>query len=219
MKKTFSFILSLTIVLGSLFLVLEAPSSVAALTKAQKTQCFKDWNGEQMKTISEKYDKYIDSKCADITGGNCHFDAKGVDAVGSVSCQKPAANPGGDPGGDPGGNPGGDPGGEDGFIQGGDKSCAGVSTSLIDCSSGKTGVEAFAEIVLVVVNFLSIGVGTIIVGAIVVGGMRYASANGNASQAQQGITIIVNAVIALLLFAFTYALVNYLVPGGVFTTS
>lgn len=87
-----------------------------------------------------------------------------------------------------------------------------IKTSIDYGCSGKG--DGITQIFLVAVNFLAIGVGIAVVGGIVFGGIRYASANGNASQAQQGITVIANAVIGLMLFLFMYAIINFLVPGG-----
>tara|TARA_B100002049_G_C16031550_1_gene354792 strand:- start:555 stop:950 length:396 start_codon:yes stop_codon:yes gene_type:complete len=67
-----------------------------------------------------------------------------------------------------------------------------------------------------IVRFLSALVGVAVVGGIVWGGMKYATANGNASKTQEGVSIIVNAVIGLALYIFLLAITNFLVPGGVF---
>lgn len=64
------------------------------------------------------------------------------------------------------------------------------------------------------VNFLAAGVGIVVVGGIVWGSIIYIHANGNSGKTQQGITLIVNSFIGLLLFIFMYAIMNYLVPGG-----
>lgn len=65
-------------------------------------------------------------------------------------------------------------------------------------------------------NFLAIGVGIVVTGGIVYGGILYSTANGNASQGQKAVTIIVNSIIGLLLFIFMYAILNFLVPGRLF---
>lgn len=88
--------------------------------------------------------------------------------------------------------------------------------TAIDYGCSGTG-DPVSQIVLVAVNFLAIGVGIAVVGGIVFGALRYTSANGNATQAQQGVTYIVNSVLGLLLFIFMYAIINFLVPGGLFT--
>lgn len=93
-----------------------------------------------------------------------------------------------------------------------DKDGKPIQTSINYGCSG-TG-DGITQIALVAVNFLAIGVGIAVVGGIVWGALRYTTANGNAAQAQQAISIIVNAVIGLLLFIFMYAIINFLVPGG-----
>lgn len=93
--------------------------------------------------------------------------------------------------------------------------CGDVETSIIDCtsSSGNPIINLFLDIV----NFLAIGVGVVVVGGIVWGGINIVRSNGNAAVMHQGIVIIVNAVVGLLLFIFMYAIINFLVPGGLFT--
>lgn len=69
---------------------------------------------------------------------------------------------------------------------------------------------------LEIFNFLAIGVGIVVTGGIIYGGIIYATSNGNASQSQKGVTVIVNSVIGLLLFIFMYAILNFIVPGRLF---
>jgi hypothetical protein len=69
---------------------------------------------------------------------------------------------------------------------------------------------------LTLFNFLAVGVGIVVTGGIIFGAIQYITANGNASQTQQGVTVITNSVIGLILFIFMYALLNFLVPGGLF---
>lgn len=99
-------------------------------------------------------------------------------------------------------------------------SCNGVQTSIdYGCKkiagSGAQSSPIFS-LLIVVINFLAVGVGIVVVGGIVWGAIQYISSNGNASKTQQGVSYIVNSVIGLILFIFMYALINYLVPGGLF---
>ncbi|MEO5499435.1 MAG: hypothetical protein ABIR46_02975 [Candidatus Saccharimonadales bacterium] len=94
--------------------------------------------------------------------------------------------------------------------------CAGITTSpIIKCDD--SGGNPILNLMLQIINFLAVGVGIAVVGGIIWGGLIYASSNGDSSKVQQAKTIIVNAVIGLLLFIFMYAIVNFLVPGGLFT--
>lgn len=98
--------------------------------------------------------------------------------------------------------------------------CCGQAQTSIDfkCESNKTGgANTVTSLLLTIINFMAVGVGIAVVGGIVFGALRYTSADGNAAQAQQGITFIVNSVLGLILFIFMYAIINFLVPGGLFT--
>lgn len=64
------------------------------------------------------------------------------------------------------------------------------------------------------VNFLAAGVGIAAVGFIVWGSILYAGSDGTAETAKRGISYITNAVIGLVLFLAMYAIINFLVPGG-----
>src|SRR5688572_23845194 len=58
---------------------------------------------------------------------------------------------------------------------------------------------------LALMNFLAFGVGIAVVGGIAWGGYNIISSNGNAGKMEEGVNIIMNAVIGLLLFIFMYA--------------
>lgn len=95
--------------------------------------------------------------------------------------------------------------------------CNGVKTS-VDFGCDPT-TDPVSAIVIAVINFLAIGVGIAVVGGIVFGAVRYTSANGDTSQSQQGIKIVVGAIIGLVLFILMFAILNFLVPGGAFNTN
>lgn len=90
-----------------------------------------------------------------------------------------------------------------------------VTTSVLDCPGSTEGRALIWQLLTIGVNFLAIGVGIAVVAGIAFGAFTYASAAGNADQAKKGISYISNAVIGLLLFIFMYAIINFLVPGGV----
>lgn len=98
--------------------------------------------------------------------------------------------------------------------------CNGVATSVdFGCKSVGTGVQATPvfSLLLAVVNFMAIGVGVVVVGGIVWGAFLYVTSNGNSGKTEQAVTIIANSVVGLALYAFLFAIVNFLVPGGLFT--
>lgn len=63
--------------------------------------------------------------------------------------------------------------------------------------------------------FMAGGIGLAVVGGIIWGAYMYITARANAAQTQQGQTIILNSVIALLLFIFMWAILQFLIPGGI----
>lgn len=100
--------------------------------------------------------------------------------------------------------------------------CGDVKTAIIKCDkkykSDSTKVETnpIWGILIMAIKIMSVGVGILAVGGLVWGGILYASAGDKADQVKQAVTIITNVIIGLLLFVFLAAIVNFLIPGGVF---
>lgn len=199
---------------------LDTPTASAALTKAQKQACYERWAGratgsaagEDAKSFDEaafkktncykertcKIERYEDGAvihCFNVETGE--FDSENID-------NRPSADP------DNAETSGGCNTGCGETVEG----CGDIKTSIIKCNT--KGGNPLMSILIQVINFLAVGVGIAVVGGIVWGGMMYASSNGDAGKTKQGVTIIVNAVVGLLLFMFMYALINFIVPGGVF---
>lgn len=101
--------------------------------------------------------------------------------------------------------------------------CGGVETSIIDCPDGSDTGEVkdsgVWQLLITIINWLTMGVGIAVVAGIVFGAVRYITSDGNPGQAQQGMSVITNAIIGLLLYLFMYAIINFLVPGGLFNSS
>ena len=68
----------------------------------------------------------------------------------------------------------------------------------------------------VLVDFLSGVVGVAVVGTIVFGGIQYAAAGDNPQSVSAAKKRITNGLIALLGFIFAFALLQWLIPGGIF---
>lgn len=100
--------------------------------------------------------------------------------------------------------------------------CAGVKTYFeFGCSDSANTDRGgrnnpIIEIALIAISWITGLVSLVVVGGVVYGALLYMTARDNASQTQQGITVIVNAVIALLLLISFYVIINFLVPGGLF---
>lgn len=65
-----------------------------------------------------------------------------------------------------------------------------------------------------IVRFLSAGVGIVIVLMIIIGGIQYITSQGNPQATASAKNRITNAIIALFLFIFMAAILNFLIPGG-----
>jgi hypothetical protein len=64
------------------------------------------------------------------------------------------------------------------------------------------------------INFLAALVGVAVVISIVIGGIQYGSSAGDPQKVSAAKNRIRNAIVALLTFLFLYALLNFLIPGG-----
>lgn len=64
------------------------------------------------------------------------------------------------------------------------------------------------------INFLAALVGVAVVISIIIGGIQYGSSAGDPAKVTAAKNRIRNAIIALVTFLFLYALLNFLIPGG-----
>lgn len=98
--------------------------------------------------------------------------------------------------------------------------CGGVDTAIISCTDQKGGGELTDSglwgILLIVVNIMTVGVGVLALAGIVYGSVLYTSAGGSPEQVKKAYTIFTNVVIGVVAFGGMYALLNFLIPGGVF---
>lgn len=67
-----------------------------------------------------------------------------------------------------------------------------------------------------IIQFLSVGIGIAITIAITVAGIQYSSSRNNPQLVQAASKRLTNAFIALLMFMFMSAILNFLIPGGLF---
>jgi hypothetical protein len=100
--------------------------------------------------------------------------------------------------------------------------CGGAKdTSIINCPQGAGGATAKDNgvwgILIIALNIMTAGVGILAVGGIVYGAILYASAGDNASQTKQAIELIRNVVIGVISFGLMYMVLNFLIPGGIFS--
>jgi hypothetical protein len=92
-----------------------------------------------------------------------------------------------------------------------------ISCNNVDVSKGGTTNNGVWSLLLTAINILSAGVGIAAVGGIVYGSILYTSAGGNADQTKKAIEFIRNVIIGLLAYALMFAVLNFIIPGGLFT--
>jgi hypothetical protein len=91
-----------------------------------------------------------------------------------------------------------------------------------DCipAEGETKINAGnCEIIRYITLFtrtLSFIVGIVVVTMIAVGGVQYSASRDNPQATQEAKTRIRNAVLALIMYLFVFAFLQWLVPGGIF---
>lgn len=89
-----------------------------------------------------------------------------------------------------------------------------TSFSFGSCGKDNVGISCLATTIL---NFMSISVGILVVGGITAGGIMYSASGGNPGRKAQGTKIIGNAVMGLVLYLLLWAIIQFLIPGGVFS--
>lgn len=103
--------------------------------------------------------------------------------------------------------------------QSGTKSCGDVDTAFLSCQVpamlgvGGTGLGALLNIVI---NIMALGVGILALGVFVYAGVLYASSRDNQSQVKKAKDMIKNTVVGLIMFGAMYAVIQFIIPGGLF---
>lgn len=100
---------------------------------------------------------------------------------------------------------------------GGEGKCAGEKTDFFACDA--EGGDAIIAVLKMILLIVSVGVGIVAVGGVVYGAILYASAQDSQEQIRKAVGIIRGVVIGLVLYVFMVAIINFLVPGGVFGSS
>lgn len=85
-------------------------------------------------------------------------------------------------------------------------------TKLNNCTTQTPIVKDIQSIV----NFLSIGVGIIVIVMIIIGGVQYSLAGDSPDATSKAKAKITNALIALVAYLFIFAFLQWIIPGGLF---
>lgn len=95
-----------------------------------------------------------------------------------------------------------------------------VDTAIIECKNVNVDADGYENtglwsILLFTVNLLTAGVGVVALAGIVYGSILYTSSGGSQEQVKKAITVFTNVAIGVVAFAGMWALLNFLIPGGV----
>lgn len=97
----------------------------------------------------------------------------------------------------------------------GGHTCGSTST-FFEWNCGSDDKSIILDVLTNILNWAAIGVSVAVAIGIIYGGLMVGSSGGNEAQMKKGLEIIRNAVIALVLYFAMYAILNYLIPGGLF---
>lgn len=92
--------------------------------------------------------------------------------------------------------------------------CGSTKTQFIGCTSA-TGTGTINDLIKIAVIVMTVLIGIVAAGGLGYAAILYASARDNQGQVTSALTIVRNIVIGLLLYGFTLAIINWLLPGSV----
>ncbi len=97
--------------------------------------------------------------------------------------------------------------------EGGD--CAGVDTAIIKCNSGSGGGALF-EVLSIILNVVTYGVGAAAIIGVIITGYQYMTARDNSAQVAKAKNRLLQIVIGLVIWVFFWGILQFLLPGGLF---
>jgi len=98
----------------------------------------------------------------------------------------------------------------------GDASNGGPVITSIDLGCKGSG-NPIMDMSFAIIRLLSDGVGILVVGSVVVAGIQFTMARNDPQNVANATNRIRTSLIALLIFIFAYAILNYIIPGVFFT--
>lgn len=82
--------------------------------------------------------------------------------------------------------------------------------------AGSKNLSPILDFIYAIIRFLSIGVGIAITIALIISGIQYSASEGNAEASTKAKKRVESAITGLVIYVFSYALLQFLIPGGVF---
>jgi heme/copper-type cytochrome/quinol oxidase subunit 2 len=72
------------------------------------------------------------------------------------------------------------------------------------------------DMTFALIRFLSVGVGIVVIVSVIFAGIQYTTSQGNPEKTAQAKSRIQTSIMALIFYLFIFAIVQFLVPGGLF---
>jgi hypothetical protein len=98
--------------------------------------------------------------------------------------------------------------------------CGGVATSIISCDQKAGGTKAEDTgawgIVTFVIKILTGGIGVLAIAGIIYGAILYVTSEGSPEGVKKAIEVFRNVVIGIIAYALMFAVLNFIIPGGIF---
>ena len=107
------------------------------------------------------------------------------------------------------------------FVVGTGDNCVTIALPISGTQKQYCGDDANGGVIMVyakeIAKLLSGSIGGVIVLMIVISGIQYILSAGSSSRVQAAKSRLTNAIIALVLFLMAFAIINFIVPGGIIT--
>ena len=96
--------------------------------------------------------------------------------------------------------------------------CGGVETAIIDCDEkeDKKDGGAIFEILAIVLNIVTYGVGAAAVIGVMIAGFQYMTAKDNPAQVSKAKNRLIQIAIGLAIWVLFWGVLQFLLPGGLF---
>jgi hypothetical protein len=91
-----------------------------------------------------------------------------------------------------------------------------LGTEYAASGQGQKNISPIVDMAYAAIRFLSIGVGIVIAISVIMSGIQYSMSEGNAEVTQKAKSRIRSAILGLIIYVFTFSILQFLIPGGIF---
>jgi len=192
----------ITILASVLFLAVGlvgvTPRHAAALTDAQKKSCQNQWAGKTVGSDSAKFKDFKNSNC---NNGYCGFQLDEANGTVTISC--------------PAKKTGGNNAANNECTDTTSKACSISDPALASGGCTGKGCSFIDAYINPAIKLLSVLVGVVAVIFIIFGAIQVSSSGGDPQKSANGKNHIRNALIGVVAYVLLFALINWLIPGGI----